>query len=114
MINSRLGNTLLISVLISICCLCALAKESRKTLLIFSADWCKYCQVAKKDMQKNKDLSEIIKNYEIIDIDYDLDKDLVKGYNVNSIPAFIVYQDGKEIKRKFGYSGPNDLTNFLK
>lgn len=89
------------------------SQDTNKTLIIFSADWCSYCKVAKSDMQNDSNLSEIIKNYEIIDIDYNLDKQFVEGYNVKTLPTFIIFQDGKEMKRYTGYRNKKELIKFL-
>ncbi len=104
----------ILSFLISFATLCCYAKESEKTLLIFGAKWCKFCSVAKKDMEKDKELSEIIKQFTIIDVDIDDDKEIVDGHNVKNVPTFIIFQDGKEVKRQTGYTGPKKLINFLK
>lgn len=64
-------------------------------------------------MQNDTKLAEEIKKFSIIDIDFDVDKDIVDGYNIKSIPAFVVFENGKEIKRKIGYKNSNDLLKFL-
>lgn len=107
-------NILIISFLISLATIFCYAKENTKTLLIFGANWCKYCVMAKNDMNNDKELSEIVKNYEIINVDFDKDKDLIEGYEIKSIPTFIIFQDGKEVGRYNGYRGPRDLSKFLK
>lgn len=112
--RNTLVSVLLISCLISIASAFAFDNSAEKTLIIFSADWCKYCQVAKKDMKIDAQLSEVIKNYVIIDVNFDVDKDIVKGYNIKTIPAFVVFENGKEKGRKIGYNGPKSLINFLK
>ncbi len=114
--RSNLAIILLLSCIISISTVLAFSQEpkSKKVLLIFSADWCKYCQIAKNDMKNDQQLSEIIKNYTIVDVDFDVDKDIVKGYNVKTIPAFVVFENDKEKGRKIGYNGPSNLVNFLK
>lgn len=94
--------------------LCYSQENSQKTLIVFSAGWCGACKVAHHDMKNDPRLSEKIKEYEIIDVDFDKDKDLVKGYNIKSIPTFIIYQDGKEVDRKVGYKNSRDLIRFLK
>ena len=104
----------LLSFLISCATLFCYAKNSAKTLLIFSANWCGACVSAKEDIIENKELSEIIRTYEVIEIDYTKDKDLVKGYDIKKIPTFIIFQDGKEVGRYIGYGGPKDLIKFLK
>jgi hypothetical protein len=65
-------------------------------------------------MTQDKNLSEIIKNYEIIELDYDVDKDVVGGYNIKVVPSFVIMHQGKELGRKTGYNGPSSLYNFLK
>lgn len=112
---SSITNVLIISTLISISSVLAFANNSKKTLLIFSANWCQYCQVAKNDINTDPKLSEIVKNYEIVELDFDVDKDVVTGYNVKSIPTFIIHENGKELGRKVGYSGGSkSLYGFLK
>lgn len=104
-------------VLLATLCLstiCYAQESDQKTLLIFSAKWCGACKVAHNDIQNDPKLSEKIKEYQIIDIDFDKDKDLVKGYNIKSIPTFIIYQNGKEVDRKVGYKNSRDLIRFLK
>ena len=103
----------LLSFLISCATLFCYAKEDQ-TLLVFSADWCKYCNVAKNDMKNNESVLTELKQYSIIELDYDKDKDFVQGHNIKIIPTFIIFKDGKEQKRMTGYKGPNSLINFLK
>lgn len=89
-------------------------EKPQKTLLFFTAKWCQYCIIAKNDINNHEQLSEIIKNYEIIELDFNKDKDIIDGHNVKSLPTFIIYQDGKELSRHVGYRGPKDLIKFLK
>ncbi len=104
----------LLSFLISCATLFCYGNDQEKTLLIFGAKWCKYCILAKNDMQNDQNLSEKLKEYSIIELDYDKDKDIVDGHKIKTLPTFIIFQDGKEIKRYTGYRGPTDFLNFLK
>jgi thioredoxin 1 len=90
------------------------AENDEKILLVFSTNWCKYCQNAKNDMKNSSELSSLVKNYTIIDVNTDVDKEIAKGHNVTTIPAFIIYQNGKEVKRQVGYKNSQQLINFLK
>jgi thioredoxin-related protein len=112
--KNSLTSVLLFSLLISIASVFAMDNNKEKTLIIFSADWCKYCQVAKQDMANHPKLSEAIKNYTIVDVDFDVDKEIVRGYNIKSIPCFVVFENGKEKSRLQGYKGPNSLLLLLK
>lgn len=85
-----------------------------KTLIIFSASWCKFCHKAKDDMNNDTALSEAVKLYDIVEIDFDVDKDIVSGYNIKSIPTFITFENGKESGRLVGYRSKQQLLEFLK
>lgn len=90
------------------------ATENTKALLIFSADWCPSCRNAHKDIDNDADLIEAIKQYDIISLDFDRDKDLVRGYKIKTIPTFIIFENGKEVKRQVGYRNSKQLYRFLK
>ncbi len=111
--NTGIISVLLLSCLISISTVLAF-DNSKKTLLIFSADWCGPCRTMKQDLNIDKNLSNIIKEYDIIEIDYDVDKDVVAGYNIKVVPSFVIMHQGKELGRKTGYNGPSSLYNFLR
>lgn len=112
--KTNLVSVLLISFAISLCSIYSFGGEEYKpTLIVFSADWCTFCHKAKRDMENDKELSETIKKYLIVNADYDVDKDLVEGYNITKIPAFVVIR-GNQITKKVGYHGANDLNKFLK
>jgi thioredoxin-related protein len=111
--NTGIISVLLLSCLISISTVLAF-DNNKKTLLIFSADWCGPCRTMKQDLNIDKNLSSIIKEYDIIEIDYDVDKDVVAGYNIKVVPSFVIMHQGKELGRKTGYNGPSSLYNFLR
>jgi hypothetical protein len=89
------------------------AADNKPTLIVFSADWCAYCQKAKSDINNDPELSEIVKKYYVVTADFDVDKELVEVYNVKSIPTFVVI-NGNAVTKKVGYNGVKDLTKFLK
>lgn len=110
----NLVSVFLVSFLISLCSMQAFSdEEKRPTLIIFSADWCSHCKKAKADINNDKELSETIKNYYIVMADYDVDKDLVDGYNIKKIPTFVIINKGM-VNKKTGYHDPKDLNRFLK
>ena len=108
------SNVYILSFLISCATIFCYGQDSEKTLLIFGAKWCKYCTKAKNDLRNEDTLVEKIKDYTIIEVDYDKDRDIAKGHKVNVLPTFVVFQDGKEIKRQTGYKGSEHLLEFLK
>jgi len=115
MSRSNLAIVLLLSSLISIASTLSFADNiNKKTILIFTASWCGPCHVMKNDIDTNKKLVDVIKNYDVIELDYDIDKDVVNGYNIKTVPTIVIMHKGKELNRMVGYSGINSLYNFLK
>lgn len=79
-------------------------KTDKKLLLIFGADWCKYCVVLKNDLEKQLDI--VTESYVVCHIDYDTNKDLVRKYRINGgIPHSVIVNQNGSIKTKLGYSG---------
>ena len=82
-------------------------------LIIFSADWCLPCKVARKEMQQNVELRRIVDSFEVIKYDFDVDNEAKKKYNINKVPTYIIEIDGQEIRRQVGYGGTKKLIDFL-
>ena len=80
----------------------------QKKLIIFSADWCKYCQYLKKDLS-SFDLSE----YEVEIVDVDKKNELSKKYKIQSLPTSIILYNDVEKSRMKGYE-KNKYSNWLK
>jgi thioredoxin 1 len=75
----------------------------------FTADWCAPCKKTKPIVEEiNKDRS--IK-FQIIDVDSAMD--LVRAFEVKSVPTFIVIKDGEVIKRSTGGKTHDELVDLL-
>lgn len=71
----------------------------------FTAHWCSPCQVIKPhidDLYNNDNFKKI----EIVRIDLDHQQELAAKLDVTSIPTFIFFEDGKEVKRISGANIP--------
>jgi thioredoxin-related protein len=97
--------------LFSLLCVIGLETVRAETVLMFSAEWCKYCQIAKRDMLDNKE--EVIDWYVEI-VDADASRELVKERDVKTFPTFIYLNDeGKEVDRLVGYRGYRQLKRWV-
>lgn len=79
-------------------------------LLYFTAEWCNPCK-------RTKPIVEELARDGIIEvqfIDADDNIDLLKRYEVKSIPTFILIKDGAEIKRMSGAKTREQFDEFLK
>ena len=89
----------------------ALSESSEKDILvIFSADWCKFCKILENDIVKNP---KIVENLIICTINVDYNSDLVKTYNVGNIPDYFILHNKIEIKRRVGYKNKQDLIKWI-
>ena len=75
-----------------------------------NAIWCSGCLVMNK-IWKNILKS---KNIETINLDYDMDEDEVKKYNVGDVlPVFIFYKADKEVRRIVGETSEEELLKII-
>lgn len=75
-----------------------------------NAVWCSGCLVM------NKIWKSILKRYDIetINLDYDMDEEEVKKYEVGDIlPVLIFYKDDREICRVIGEKKEDDLIKII-
>jgi thiol-disulfide isomerase/thioredoxin len=71
-------------------------------LVIFTADWCKYCHILANDLKNNQSLVE---DTIVCYIDYNKELDIAKEYDVSSLPTCLIIQSKIEKKRIVGYPG---------
>ena len=81
-----------------------------KHILYFTADWCGPCKKVRPIVEEiNK---ESIEKFMIINVDTEID--LAKNHNVSSVPTFILFENGQEVKRSIGAQTKEQLLGLLK
>ena len=95
----------------SLLCVMEMRTVCADTVLMFSADWCKYCKTAKKDLLGHDD--EVTEwNVEVVDTD--MSPEMTKEYGVKTLPTFIYLNDaGEELDRVAGYKGYHRLKRWV-
>jgi len=83
----------------------------KDVLMIFGAEWCGACVKLKKEVYSDID---VLDNLIVYYVDYDDNESLARKYNARSLPTSVVVRDGKEIKRRVGYSGKKQYSDWLK
>ena len=82
----------------------------QKIVVVFGAEWCKFCKQLNNDLEKEKDsLSDYIYVY----VDIDQRPDLKKEYSVKNIPDSMILENSIETKRKVGYKGIKDFLQWV-
>ena len=79
-------------------------------ILYFTADWCNPCKKVRPVVDELNRESQDVK-FRVIDADSEIE--LIKSFQVRSVPTFIVLQDGKEIKRVTGAQTKEQLEGLM-
>jgi thioredoxin 1 len=74
-------------------------ESDRPVLVDFTAAWCPPCRVMKPVLA---DLAADRDDLRIVQLDVDADQRTAAEYGVLSMPTFILFRDGREVKRLIG------------
>ncbi len=80
-------------------------------IVYFWADWCGSCRSFNEvfcDVHKN-----FSKKLKFVKINIDFSKNIVKKYNIKSIPNLILFNNGIKIFQKIGFFTKSGLIEFL-
>lgn len=80
-------------------------------LLIFGADWCPSCHKLTAALSAQPTLAG---NYTVTIFDVEKVPDLAKMYGITSVPALLVLKNNGAIKRKVGFTTPDNLKTWLR
>lgn len=78
-------------------------------VLYFTAEWCNPCQRTKPIAEALH--SEGLVKFEFIDADSDID--MIKKFNVRSVPTYVMVENGQEIKRMNGAKTREQFLEFV-
>ena len=80
-----------------------------KTVFYFTADWCNPCKKVRPIVEEiNRD--SLVK-FQIIDVDSEAE--LVKRFEIRSVPTFILIEDNEEVNRITGAQTKEQLESFI-
>ena len=86
--------------------------KNKTTLVDFGAAWCPPCLKMNPiidELESKKDL-----NFLLVKIDAGIHTEIQKALNIEPIPVFIIYKEGKEVWRKQGIVTKDELMSQLK
>jgi rhodanese-related sulfurtransferase/thiol-disulfide isomerase/thioredoxin len=81
--------------------------KDKIVLIDFGAVWCPPC------VQMAPVIADLEKTNTVIKIDAGLHTNLMKAMNIEAIPVFIIYKNGKEVWRKQGITTKDELVAHL-
>jgi thioredoxin 1 len=86
--------------------------SDKPVLIDFFADWCGPCKAMAPILQDLK--SDIGETGTIVKIDVDKNQQIAGAYNVRSIPAFMVFQNGEVKWQAVGMQTKQQLKEAMK
>lgn len=81
-------------------------------LVDFGAEWCPPCK--KMEPVLNQFMKENANKLTLVKMDGGVETELMKTLKVDALPTFILYKNGKEIKRKQGIVSKEEFSSWLK
>jgi thioredoxin 1 len=82
-----------------------------KTVYYFTADWCQPCRKTRPIVEElNRE--QTTAGFQIIYVDDN--PDLAKTFTVQSVPTFILFENGIEVKRIIGSQTREQLEEFIR
>lgn len=86
------------------------SKTRMKTIYYFTAEWCQPCKRTRPIVEElNRE--QTTAGFQIIDVDDN--PDLVKNFGVQSVPTFILFDNGVQKKRVIGSQTREQLEELI-
>jgi thioredoxin-like negative regulator of GroEL len=79
-----------------------------KNVFYFTADWCGPCKRVRPVVE-----DMIREGFHIQIIDVDIEKELIKNFEITSVPTFILFENEKQLDRISGAQTKNSLELFI-
>jgi thioredoxin 1 len=84
-------------------------KSDKPVVVDFFATWCGPCKRMKPNLEQFASATEDVK---VVLADVDGLQDILPGYDIVSVPTIVLFNEGKEVRRKSGYMSVEDLESF--
>ena len=86
--------------------------KSKLAVVDFSAVWCGPCQMLAPILEELSD--EMDGEADFYSADVDENRDLAYQFDIQSIPAIVIFSNGEEVERTVGFMPKDELKAFIK
>ena len=87
-----------------------ISESQNRVVVDFYAEWCGPCKMMAPVFEN---LSEKYPNIEFAKVNVDESMNVSAKYGIMSIPTFIIFENGKPIKKQLGAMSELDFENFI-
>ncbi len=91
----------------------ALQKEGKPTLVVIHADWCPICKAQGPVVNEVLQMPEM-KALTMLQVDFDKQKNALKGLKATMQSTLIVFKGGKEVGRSTGETRKDQIVALLR
>jgi len=89
-------------------------KYGMPIFVYFEADWCNWCKKMKDGALSDSKVQEIMKNYVVVYVDTDQNRDLAKEFEVRVVPSYaITNHEEAKLKRGEGFKEADEFAPWL-
>lgn len=90
-------------------------KYGMPIFVYFEADWCHWCKKMKREVLSDAKVKEIMKNYIVVYVDTDQNRDLAMEFKVRVVPAYAITNcEGDKLKSGKGLKEVDEFILWLK
>jgi thioredoxin-related protein len=90
------------------------AALGKPILAFFTADWCNWCQKMKTETMSDARVKTVLKNYILVYVDADKDRDTTKKFGVTTLPSYVVTNANEtKLKMDTGFKNADSFASWL-